>query len=291
MSDTQRGTHEDEMSSEHDEHGHGHHSPFIQHHFDGPQHQFESGKLGMWAFLAQEVLFFSALFVAYIVYRYNHPEIFAYAHAYLDVKWGAINTGVLILSSLTAAWAVRAAQLEQRKLLVGLLAVTILCACGFLGIKYVEYSHKIHTGVLYGSKFAPTETPDGRPMPKPDEAEAQAEPRDVSAGPGDMQTTEPVGLGVTPPDPAAAERAEDAPPAVELPPPNTGMFFTIYFAMTGLHGIHVLIGVGVFLWLLVRAWKGHFTAEYFGPVDFAALYWHLVDLIWIYLFPLLYLIH
>ena len=69
------------------------------------------------------------------------------------------------------------------------------------------------------------------------------------------------------------------------------MFFSIYFAMTGLHGIHVLVGIGVFIWLLVRAIKGHFSEAYYGPVDFAALYWHIVDLIWIYLFPLLYLIH
>jgi hypothetical protein len=75
------------------------------------------------------------------------------------------------------------------------------------------------------------------------------------------------------------------------PPPKTNMFFTIYFAMTGLHGFHVLAGVVVFIWLLIRAAKGHFTPEYFGPVDFAALYWHIVDLIWIFLFPLLYLIH
>jgi cytochrome c oxidase subunit 3 len=75
------------------------------------------------------------------------------------------------------------------------------------------------------------------------------------------------------------------------PPEHTSMFFTIYFAMTGLHGIHVLVGVFVFIWLLIRAIKGHFTPDYFGPVDFAALYWHIVDLIWIFLFPLLYLIH
>ena len=75
------------------------------------------------------------------------------------------------------------------------------------------------------------------------------------------------------------------------PPEHTNMFFTIYFAMTGLHGIHVLFGVFVFIWLLIRALKGHFTPDYFGPVDYAALYWHIVDLIWIFLFPLLYLIH
>jgi hypothetical protein len=75
------------------------------------------------------------------------------------------------------------------------------------------------------------------------------------------------------------------------PPEHTNMFFSIYFAMTGLHGLHVLVGIFIFIWLLVRAIKGHFTPDYFGPVDYAALYWHLVDLIWIFLFPLLYLIH
>ena len=116
----------------HDDHGHGHHgSRFIQHHYDDAQHQFDSGKLGIWLFLAQEVLFFSALFVAYVLYRYHHPEIYAYAHKYLDVKMGAINTAVLIFSSMTAAWAVRAAQRQERKLLIGCIFVTLLCACTF----------------------------------------------------------------------------------------------------------------------------------------------------------------
>ena len=148
-----------------DDHGHGHHgSRFIQHHYDDAQHQFDSGKLGIWLFLAQEVLFFSALFVAYVLYRYHHPEIYSYAHKYLDVKYGAINTGVLIFSSLTAAWAVRAAQLGQRKLLIGCLFVTILCALGFLGIKYIEYSHKIHEHILFGKRFDPCVSSSGVPL-------------------------------------------------------------------------------------------------------------------------------
>ena len=91
-------------------HGHGEGSPFIQHHYDDAQHQFDSGKLGIWLFLGQEVLFFSALFVAYILYRYHHPEIYSYAHKYLDVKMGAINTAVLIVSSVTVVFAVKAAE-------------------------------------------------------------------------------------------------------------------------------------------------------------------------------------
>jgi len=419
-------------------HGHGHGSRFIQHHYDDAQHQFDSGKLGIWLFLAQEVLFFSALFVAYILYRYHHPEIYSYAHKYLDVKFGAINTAVLIFSSLTAAWAVRCAQLNQRKGLIFCLVVTIVCAFTFMGIKYVEYSHKIHEGILFGNKFDPCVSSGGAelltkknhcagakstvkwdfgakkategcfevsaldhaPLDEGIQAKctvhalkmAQRGTEWVEAGRTKIehQCPDPVltaGHHATPaagheagghggghkfpcwrpavqpavcPDltPAAEaqaggaakpqagiiveygdheERGDDvrikaeceAPPKIVAPadpyaetaqklavgqssikpreamdphtlkeresmgppPEHTSMFFTIYFAMTGLHGIHVLFGIGVFIWLLIRAVKGHFTPDYFGPVDFAALYWHIVDLIWIFLFPLLYLIH
>jgi cytochrome c oxidase subunit 3 len=249
----------------HDAHGH-HHSPFIQHHYDDAQHQFDTGKLGIWLFLAQEILFFSALFVAYIVYRAQHPEIYEYASNYLDVKLGALNTLVLIGSSFTAAYAVRAAQLRQQRALVICLGITLLCALAFLTVKYFEYTHKIHIGTLYGAKFHPNVDPAGRPL-TPDMPAAQP-------GAGDVVTA-----GGSAPMEAA-----------QPPPPKTNMFFTLYFAMTGLHGLHVLFGVFVFIWLFVRALKGHFTPEYYGPVDYAALYWHLVDLIWIFLFPLLYLI-
>jgi cytochrome c oxidase subunit 3 len=390
-------------------HGHGHGSRFIQHHYDDAQHQFDAGKLGIWFFLAQEVLFFSALFVAYILYRHHHPEIFAYASHYLDVKWGAINTAVLIISSLTAAWAVRAAQLGQKRLLVGTIAVTIACACGFLVIKYIEYSHKIHEGILFGDKFDPCVSSGGTPLitkqnhcdgtksavkfdraagkatagclaatmdvdpktPGPQldclvaeltfagagAARKESGRRDIPAcnappgahghggptnkpcwiaqhnplvcpeGPGVLvlyadhkvrgdnieieATCNPAPAAAVPADPfadrppeaaALGKRAIDPRPeptkhdlveeyAKGPPPENTNMFFSIYFAMTGLHGIHVLVGVFVFIWLLVRAMKGHFTPDYFGPIDYAALYWHLVDLIWIFLFPMLYLIH
>jgi cytochrome c oxidase subunit 3 len=260
---------------------HHHGSPFIQHHFEGPEHQFDSGKFGIWCFLAQEILFFSALFVSYIVYRSHHPEIFQYAHHFLDPLLGGINTLVLIGSSLTAAWAVRAAQLGQRKILILCLVGTICGALGFLGIKYKEYSHKTHMGVLFGKKFHPKEDYNGVEFP-----------REVTEAPPSSKSlpTPPTKVGdkkATGAESSSGAESEEKP---ELPPPNTSMFFTIYFAMTGLHGLHVVAGLLVFIWLLIRAIKGHFTPRYFGPVDFAALYWHLVDLIWIYLFPLLYLI-
>ena len=164
MSDAKHDDHGDHGHG--DSHGHGHagQSRFIQHHYDDAQHQFDSGKFGIWLFLAQEVLFFSALFVAYILYRVHHPEIYSYAHKWLDVKYGATNTAVLIFSSLTAAWAVRAAQLGQKKLLIACLATTIVCACVFLCIKYVEYHHKWKEQALFGNLFDPCVSPGGEEM-------------------------------------------------------------------------------------------------------------------------------
>src|SRR5882724_10674247 len=165
MTDKPHEPHGDDHGHAVDPHGaHGEGSPFIQHHYDDAQHQFDSGKLGIWLFLAQEVLFFSALFVAYILYRFHHPEIYSYAHKYLDVKYGAINTAVLIFSSLTAAWAVRCAQLGHKRWLIVCIAVTIACACAFLGIKYVEYSHKVHEHILFGRYFDPCVSSGGREL-------------------------------------------------------------------------------------------------------------------------------
>jgi heme/copper-type cytochrome/quinol oxidase subunit 3 len=523
MSDTAHGAHG------HDDHGHGDANPFVQHHYDDAQHQFDSGKLGIWLFLAQEVLFFSALFVAYVLYRHHHPELYSYAHKYLDVKYGAINTAVLIFSSLTAAWAVRCAQLSQKRGLILCIALTIACACAFLVIKYIEYSHKVHEHILFGERFDPcvssgevplltknnhcpghkssvrwnkatqrpfagcypeleldqdaktpgaqvdcevaevTVKPSGKKDEKsgedlwvdvrstkiikqcPDpfeEALAHAEGKEEHHDPGRYPCwraaqqpavcriawyfTQRCSAGTCKPSDKFevggpflkeseckeergkreglinAQRAKEQKPQKDLekqlkegkddegrdfsaerkqelqaqidslkkttvlttaefsncqrsdavgfiveygdhehrgddiqirpsckqsqkqvepdllaekeqtlgvgpqttkterhytthelhaleaagpPPDHTSMFFTIYFAMTGLHGIHVLAGVVVFLWLLIRAIKGQFTPDYFGPIDFAALYWHIVDLIWIFLFPLLYLIH
>lgn len=403
----------------HEAHGEGHGSPFIQHHYDDAQHQFDSGKLGIWLFLAQEVLFFSGLFVAYILYRHHHPEIYSYAHKYLDVKYGAINTAVLILSSLTAAWAVRCAQLAQRRGMILCISLTIACACGFLGIKYIEYSHKVHEHILFGRYFDPCVSSGGREMltrnnncagtkstvvwdygagtatagcfndidqdprtegvqadctvkeyglfraagqagagkepkllerfkrditercaeeplpgedairPRPAQkfpcwrpayqpavckkgagilveygdgeereytrikAECKPAPRPADAGDLLAARERPLELGkpLIQPRRQLTVHEEHELESMGPPPEHTNMFFTIYFAMTGLHGIHVLFGVGVFTWLLIRAIKGHFTPDYFGPIDYAALYWHIVDLIWIFLFPLLYLIH
>ncbi len=255
----------------HAAHGHDHHDPNLAHHFDTPAQQFESGKFGIWTFLLTEILFFSGLFCAYVVYRYLHPEIFTYGAQFLDVKWGAINTIVLICSSLTAAWAVRNAQLNQQGWLKINLALTILCAFAFMGIKAVEYNHKIHEGLLPGKLYV-------------HEAEREARHAQEHGGAAKHETA---ATAVTS-EAAADAHATEA----RLPEPeNAATFFGIYFCMTGLHAFHVLVGIAVFFWVLLRAMKGHFGPSNFAAVDYSALYWHLVDLIWIYLFPLLYLIH
>lgn len=185
----------------------------------------------MWLFLAQEVLFFGGVFMAYAYVRFAYPETMLAAHEFLSVPLGAMNTVVLLTSSLTMALAVRAAQVGNQKQQVINLGLTILFACVFLVVKYFEYSHKIHLGLLPGKLFA-AQGIDGLPH----------------------------------------------------------VFFGLYFVMTGLHGLHVIAGIVVLVWVLVRAMRGEFGTTYYTPVENVGLYWHLVDIIWIFLFPLLYLV-
>jgi cytochrome c oxidase subunit 3 len=230
-------------ATEHDAH---HGKSWLQHHFDTPVQQFDTAKLGMWLFLAQEVLFFSGLFVAYGVFRVNYPEAFEAGSHQLDRIIGGFNTCVLLISSFTAAMAVRSAQLGDRKWVSNHLLITIVCAFAFLVVKYFEYQQKIHHGLLPGSLWDPH-----------------------------LAELHPWLEGQT---------------VVTHLPEKTHVFFGIYFVLTGLHGIHVAIGIGVLAWVWYRNQRGHFSKEFWTPVDIAALYWHLVDLVWIYLFPLIYLI-
>jgi len=229
--------------------------PHVAHQFDTAEQQFQSGKLGIWLFLVTEILLFSGLFCAYAVYRANNPEIFAYAHQFLDRQLGAFNTIVLIFSSFTMAWAVRSAQLGRRRSLVNLLAITLVCGVVFLGVKYVEYEQKWKHGLLWGEYYQPVEEVHHGDAGA--DADAHADPHNIST----------------------------------KPPRNVQLFFGVYFVMTGLHALHVIAGMSVIGWMLYRARRGDFSAEYFYPVDYTGLYWHLVDLVWIFLFPLLYLIH
>ncbi len=218
-------------SVEHGHHGH-HDDPALLHHFSTKEQQSDTAKIGMWLFLTTEVLMFGGLFVGFGLMQAKFPQAFFQAHHHLDKSLGALNTVVLLISSFTMVMAVWAAQTSKKKALVIFLIITLLCAGIFLVVKYFEYSHKFHEGLLPG-KFYHHE--------------------------GDTV-------------------------------PGQFMFFSFYFMMTGLHGFHILGGMAVIAWLLVKAMKGHFHAGYYTPVDNVGLYWHLVDLIWIYLFPLLYLI-
>ena len=258
------------------------HPEHLAHHFDTAEQQFESGKLGMWIFLATEILLFGGLFCAYAVYRSNHPEIFAYAHRFLDTTLGAVNTAVLICSSFTMAWAVRCAQLGRKRALVRLLAATIALAACFLGIKYIEYQHKWKEGLLWGKYFRAS-------------LEQPATPGKASPTPAPTPAFNPDERSLIPPAAQGPSGlAKPGQPAVlggsAGPPKDVQVFFAVYFTMTGLHGIHVIAGMIVLTLMLLRATKGEFGPTYFTPVDLAGLYWHLVDLIWIFLFPLLYLI-
>lgn len=313
------------MSHAADAHEHHAHPPNLAHHFDTPEQQFASSKLGMWIFLATEILLFGGLFCAYAVYRGMHPEIFDYAHLYLSKELGGINTVVLLTSSLTMAWGVRAAQLGQKKVLAWMLVLTLAFAVVFLGIKYVEYKHKWEEGLLPGTYFQPAAPPHrndgtaaepghhelqetalpgmpgaatpapaaGPAGPAPASAPAAAAPGDAPApaGPKPGDESSLIRPAATGPPGLAAGEVEPLGTTRHAVPKNVQIFFGIYFMMTGLHGLHVLAGMGILGWLLMRTLRGDFGPHYFAPVDLGGLYWHLVDLIWIFLFPLLYLIH
>jgi len=208
------------------------HPTHLQHHFSEMAQQNDSAKLGMWIFLLTEILTFGGLFVAYAVYRAWNPDMFLMAHKALDVQMGALNTVVLILSSVTMALGIRAIQLDNPKQSVRFLVITIGFAVMFLVVKYFEYAHKFHVGQLPGKFYSYT------------------------------------GIEGT----------------------NPHIFFSIYFMMTGLHALHILIGIGLLSWVIRKTRQNIFSSQYYAPVENVGLFWHLVDMIWIFLFPLFYLI-
>ena len=348
-----------------DHHDHG---EFIAHHFDSAEQQFDSGKLGIWLFLVTEILFFSGLFVAYTLYRTHHPEIFEQAHVFLDKYLGALNTLVLLFSSLTMALGVRAAQLGKNRSCAIYTLTTMFCAAMFLGVKAIEYSHKWDMGILVRSAFA--YSPGHHAAPEGTLAHSlgvsewlvilSVVPAILFAaflglsifsaltgkgmwskffagmtftvfgyffgavcGHFYMQLTEggsssshasnPVVLYALDEDQSSdhssdshkladghddhnhgsdghSHDANDHGPDQSNMDRDIGIFFSIYYCMTGLHAIHIIAGIGFLAWIFARSLLGHWRSDYFGPVDYVGLYWHLVDLIWIYLFPLLYLI-
>lgn len=194
--------------------------------------QLEASVLGMWVFLVTEIMFFGGMFMVYILYRVTYPEAWILGSNHLDVALGALNTGVLICSSLTMVLAVRAAQTSNYRGQVVNLILTILFGSVFLVVKYFEYAEKFELHLVPGPNF-------------------------------DMSI------------PLARQQQ---------------LFFSIYFMMTGIHALHMIVGIGIMLVILAMAWQRRFSADYYGPIEVSGLYWHFVDIVWIFLFPLLYLL-
>lgn len=227
------------------------------------EQQKDSASLGMWIFLVTEVMFFGGIMLAYTINRHTYFHAFAMGSKTLSLKLGTINTIVLLASSFTMAMGVWAAQTGKRKLLPILLSLTILLGFIFFGVKYVEYAQKFHHHLVPGRNFDIAYC-----VKNPSKCE------DIS------------------PEELEVERGEIADAQAADPNLNAHaqLYYSAYFGMTGLHALHMVIGAGLLFWLLANSLKGAFTPEWNTPVDIVGLYWHFVDIVWIYLFPLLYLI-
>lgn len=192
----------------------------------------EASKLGMWLFIFTELLLFGGLFIVYSIYRYLNPEAFKMAGEQLNTTIGAINTIVLLVSSMTIAMSTTALQKKNKKLVVFLLEVTIMLAIIFLINKYFEWGLKFKHHIFPGSEIMKTDFSEGEIL-----------------------------------------------------------FFGLYFVMTGLHALHIIVGMIIIIFALRGVQSGKVHADRPSLLENAGLYWHLVDLIWIFLFPLFYLIH
>jgi cytochrome c oxidase subunit 3 len=232
-------------------------SELVAHQFDDLEQQTEAGTLGMWTFLATEVLFFGGMICGYAVYRHlyfpawHQGSLVVDNFRWLGISSGAWNTAVLLTSSLTVALGVRAAKLGRNRVLSCMLAATLLLGIAFLLIKAAEYTHEYREGVMpCNGVFHP-------------DAEISSNLHHAAI---DSQTEEIV------------LRHEFQ------------LFWVFYFFMTGVHALHMLIGIGLFTFLLMETRRGRYTPQKHAPVEIMGLYWHFVDLVWIFLFPLLYLV-
>lgn len=220
---------------------HGHHdNGLVAHHFKNIAQQRESCLLGMWLFVAQEIMFFGGLLAAYTVYRAYHPVPFTLGSTHLNMWWGLLNTFVLLTSSFTMAMSVRAAMTGNSKKLLRWMSGTLLFGFAFLGIKYIEYSDKWHHGLIPAINWQP-----GQSWMIHNEVDYSSQ--------------------------------------LEL-------FFSLYFIMTGLHAIHMIIGIAILIVWIYNAKRGWYVKGDYMPVELFGFYWHFVDIVWIYLFPLLYLV-
>jgi cytochrome c oxidase subunit 3 len=222
------------MSSQHSSEEHNHHPDYLAHHFKSMDQQTSAGKLGMWIFMGQELLFFSGLFCAYGYMQYMYPDMVADSKRFMDWRLGGINSIVLLVSSLTMSLCVRSARLNQRNSSIRFLALTMLCGIIFLMIKGFEWVTHFHEGLYPGRYFNPL---------------------------SDLNIVD-----------------------------NTShVFFSLYYIMTGMHGMHIVVGLGLMVWLMIRSFRNEFNHENYVSLENTSLFWHFVDVVWIFLYPLLYL--
>lgn len=199
--------------------------------FDNPLQQRQAAELGLWIFLTTEVLFFGGLFAAFTLYLHTYPEGFERASRELNLKWGTLNTAILLTSSLTMALAVHMAELGKKGKTATLLLLTAGLGSAFMLVKGFEYAEDFKKNLIPGRLTL--DVPDKGPL---------------------------------------------------------DLFYMLYYVMTGVHAIHLTIGIGLTFWMAIKAARNHFEKEYFTPVELTGLYWHFVDLIWVFLYPLLYLL-
>ena len=235
-------------------HGHeGEHSPYLRHHFESLDQQADATKFAMWLFLLTEVMMFGGLFTVYMIYRnWYYPAFVAGSHQ-LSVLLGGANSCILITSSFTMALAVWCAEARKKSALVACLAITFVLGFVFMGIKGVEYKEKFEKHHFPGTHFS-------------------------------------IESFVNPSSDPVAVAAGDKPLPVDTAM-HTELFFSLYFAMTGMHALHMLVGMGILLYIIFRAKAGAYTQGHFSYVEYFGFYWHFVDIVWIFLFPLLYLIN
>lgn len=282
------------------------HEPGLQHQFDDMKQQEESVSIGMWMFLVQEIMFFGGLFTAYLVFRSRYPMAFAAGSNHLNAFWGGLNTLVLIVSSLTMALTVYYAQKSNRTMQIVMIVLTMIFGTTFLGVKAIEYTDKYNDGLVPVTglnRKVPADPNAHQEAAKPcwevhhDTAEkaTEVEEHHVVNPRGEFLWT----------DCSLAKLAQDE--GVLTPAEQVGyfsngqidankfrdkvrIFYFIYFVMTGLHALHMIVGLGIMAWLLWTAYRGYYNSEYYMPVEMSGLYWHFVDIVWIFLFPLLYLL-
>jgi cytochrome c oxidase subunit 3 len=271
-------------------HGHGHGHAEITDPHEYYAHQYVSRAqsnecyiVGMWSFLVTEVMFFGALFIAYIVYRMKYGTEFAeVSREHLNTGLGFVNTLILLTSSLTMALGVRAAQLKNKKGQLAFIGLTICFAFGFLVVKYFEYGAKIQHHLVPGAGFR---------YEYKGMSVSSAGPSPAAVDVTGISGSNTAGASLVPfakeTDPEEIRNRADAVQMAQ----KAEVFLGLYFIMTGLHGIHVVLGILVLgiLWVMINS--DYPPLKDFIPVEMAGLYWHFVDIVWIFLYPVLYLIH